>query len=174
MSSPLPILSSDFVLSCSTNHTQAHQVPVIALQAAFLMLPRSLLGSYGKPQDPVQEELLSEVWYQPFQAKLWPRDWRCTKQSTFLFVECKFKAMAVTRFCHLYILSYSKQELYKACTYVIKRSACCSLCTVHFQLTRKHVNSALKKAGLDVSSSSNLVPTFHVIMANPSQKKSCP
>ncbi|KAL1156363.1 hypothetical protein V6Z11_A08G086900 [Gossypium hirsutum] len=30
--------------------------------------------------------------------------------------------MAVTRFCHLYILSYSKQELYKACTYVIKSS----------------------------------------------------
>ncbi|MBA0762870.1 hypothetical protein Gotri_012422 [Gossypium trilobum] len=38
----------------------------------------------------------------------------------------------------------------------------------------KRVNRALKKAGLDVSSSSNLVPTFHVIMANPSQKKSCP
>ncbi|KAB2016292.1 hypothetical protein ERO13_D08G083250v2 [Gossypium hirsutum] len=86
----------------------------------------------------------------------------------------QFKAMAVTRFCHLHILSYSKQELYKACTYVIKRSACCSLCTVHFQSTQKHVNRALKKAGLDVSSSSNLVPTFHVIMANPSQKKSCP
>ncbi|TYJ21775.1 hypothetical protein E1A91_A08G085200v1 [Gossypium mustelinum] len=33
-----------------------------------------------------------------------------------------FKPMAVTRFCHLYILSYSKQELYKACTYVIKSS----------------------------------------------------
>ncbi|KAK5811327.1 hypothetical protein PVK06_026656 [Gossypium arboreum] len=57
---------------------------------------------------------------------------------------------------------------------VMHKSACCSLCTVHFQSTRKHVNSALKKAGLDVSSSSNLVPTFHVIMANPSQKKSCP
>ncbi|MBA0730709.1 hypothetical protein Golax_023348 [Gossypium laxum] len=108
-------------MSCS-------EVLVIALEAAFLMLPRSLLGSYGKPQDPVREELLSEVWYQPFQAKLWSRD----------------------------------------------RSACCSLCTVHFQSTRKHVNRALKKAGLDVSSSSNLVPTFHVIMANPSQKKSCP
>ncbi|XP_039067979.1 INO80 complex subunit D-like isoform X2 [Hibiscus syriacus] len=37
------------------------------------------------------------------------------------FVGCKFKAMALTRFCHLHILSDSKQKLYKACTYVIKR-----------------------------------------------------
>ncbi|KAH1089978.1 hypothetical protein Goshw_019086 [Gossypium schwendimanii] len=96
-----------------------------------------------------------------------------------LFVGCKFKAMALTRFCHLHILSDSKQKLYKACTYVIKsahagpitcgkpilRSAIPSLCTVHFQKTQKHVNRALKKASLNVSSSSKLAPMFHVIVA---------
>ncbi|XWS55438.1 hypothetical protein CRYUN_Cryun09bG0000400 [Craigia yunnanensis] len=96
-----------------------------------------------------------------------------------LFVGCKFKAMALTSFCHLHILSDSKQKLYKACTYVIKsahagpitcgkpilRSTIPSLCTVHFQKAQKHVNRALKKAGLNVSSSSKLAPKFHVIVA---------
>ncbi|XVF76916.1 hypothetical protein PTKIN_Ptkin13bG0305900 [Pterospermum kingtungense] len=96
-----------------------------------------------------------------------------------LFVGCKFKAMALTSFCHLHILSDSKQKLYKACTYVIKsahagpitcgkpilRSTVPSLCTVHFQKAQKHVNRALKKAGLNVSSSTKLAPKFHVIVA---------
>ncbi|XVE76653.1 hypothetical protein DITRI_Ditri12bG0191100 [Diplodiscus trichospermus] len=96
-----------------------------------------------------------------------------------LFVGCKFKAMALTSFCHLHILSDSKQRLYKACTYVIKsahagpitcgkpilRSTIPSLCAVHFQKAQKHVNRALKKAGLNVSSSSKLAPKFHVIVA---------
>ncbi|KAE8697681.1 RNA-binding family protein [Hibiscus syriacus] len=95
------------------------------------------------------------------------------------FVGCKFKAMALTRFCHLHILSDSKQKLYKACTYVIKsahagpitcgkpilRSAVPSLCTAHFQKTQKNVNRALKKANLNVSSLSKLAPMFHVIVA---------
>lgn len=37
------------------------------------------------------------------------------------FVGCKLKAMALTSFCHLHILSDSKQKLYKPCSYVIKR-----------------------------------------------------
>ncbi|XP_022767854.1 INO80 complex subunit D-like [Durio zibethinus] len=96
-----------------------------------------------------------------------------------LFVGCKFKAMALTSFCHLHILSDSKQKLYKACTYVIKsahagpitcgkpilRSTIPSLCAVHFQKAQKHVNRALKKAGLNVSSSSKLASKFHVIVA---------
>ncbi|XWS67333.1 hypothetical protein CRYUN_Cryun05aG0278000 [Craigia yunnanensis] len=96
-----------------------------------------------------------------------------------LFVGCKFKAMALTSFCHLHILSDSKQKLYKACTYVIKsahagpitcgkpilKSTIPSLCTVHFLKAQKHVNRALKKAGLNVSSSSKLAPKFHVIVA---------
>ncbi|XVE97176.1 hypothetical protein REPUB_Repub02eG0288800 [Reevesia pubescens] len=96
-----------------------------------------------------------------------------------LFVGCKFKAMALTSFCHLHILSDSKQKLYKACTYVIKsahagpitcgkpilRSTVPSLCAVHFQKAQKHVNRALKKAGLNVSSSSKLAPKFHVVVA---------
>ena len=37
------------------------------------------------------------------------------------FYGCKLKAMALTSFCHLHILSDSKQQLYKPCDYVIKR-----------------------------------------------------
>ncbi|XP_062144453.1 uncharacterized protein LOC133851858 isoform X2 [Alnus glutinosa] len=73
-----------------------------------------------------------------------------------VFVGCKLKAMPLTSFCHLHILSDSKQKLYKACGYVIK--------SVHFQKAQKHVTRALKKAGLNVSSSSKLAPKFHVIV----------
>lgn len=34
---------------------------------------------------------------------------------------CKSKAMALTRFCQMHILSDAKQKLYKACNYAIKR-----------------------------------------------------
>lgn len=34
---------------------------------------------------------------------------------------CKSKAMALTRFCQMHILSDTKQKLYKACNYAIKR-----------------------------------------------------
>ncbi|CAK7322577.1 unnamed protein product [Dovyalis caffra] len=150
-----------------------------------------------------------------------------------LFVGCKLKAMALTSFCHLHILSDAKQKLYKPCNYVIKRfdlallfslifdcvggvkvsilarfwnrfsvrdlevrvmnhegfirflwfamfssaqagpitcgkpilrSTAPSLCTVHFQKAQKHVTQALRKAGLNVSSSSKLAPKFHVIV----------
>ncbi|XP_062144445.1 uncharacterized protein LOC133851858 isoform X1 [Alnus glutinosa] len=95
-----------------------------------------------------------------------------------VFVGCKLKAMPLTSFCHLHILSDSKQKLYKACGYVIKsaqagpitcgkpilRSTVPSLCSVHFQKAQKHVTRALKKAGLNVSSSSKLAPKFHVIV----------
>ncbi|POO03373.1 KAT8 regulatory NSL complex subunit [Trema orientale] len=95
------------------------------------------------------------------------------------FMGCKLKPMALTTFCHLHILSDSKQKLYKPCNYVIKsaqagpitcgkpilRSTAPSLCSVHFQKAQKHVTRALKKAGLNVSSSSKLAPKFHVIVA---------
>ncbi|KAK2641795.1 hypothetical protein Ddye_023558 [Dipteronia dyeriana] len=95
------------------------------------------------------------------------------------FVGCKLKAMAFTSFCHLHILSDSKQKLYKPCDYVIKsaqagpitcgkpilRSTVPSLCNVHFQKAQKHVTRALKKAGHNVSSSSKLAPKFHVIVS---------
>ncbi|XP_061950414.1 uncharacterized protein LOC133673559 [Populus nigra] len=95
-----------------------------------------------------------------------------------LFVGCKLKAMALTSFCHLHILSDAKQKLYKPCGYVIKsaqagpitcgkpilRSTAPALCTVHFQKAQKHVTQALRKAGLNVSSSSKLAPKFHVIV----------
>lgn len=40
-----------------------------------------------------------------------------------------------------------------------------SLCPIHFQVAQKAVRRALKKAGLNMSSSSKLAPKFHVIIA---------
>ncbi|KAL2249185.1 INO80 complex subunit D-like [Sesamum indicum] len=92
---------------------------------------------------------------------------------------CKAKAMALTRFCHMHILSDAKQKLYKACSFSIKssttgpilcgkpilRSTVPSYCPLHFQKAEKHMVRALKKAGLNVSSTSKLAPKFHVIIA---------
>nr|TKR98723.1 INO80 complex subunit D-like [Populus alba] len=92
-----------------------------------------------------------------------------------LFVGCKLKAMALTSFCHLHILSDAKQKLYKPCGFVIKsaqagpitcgkpilRSTAPALCTVHFQKAQKHVTQALRKAGLNVSSSMYIVRITH-------------
>ncbi|KAK4436094.1 hypothetical protein Salat_0773100 [Sesamum alatum] len=92
---------------------------------------------------------------------------------------CKAKAMALTRFCHMHILSDAKQKLYKACSFSIKssttgpilcgkpilRSTVPSYCSLHFQKAEKHMVRALKKAGLNVSSTSKLAPKFHVIIA---------
>lgn len=47
---------------------------------------------------------------------------------------CKSKAMAMTRFCHPHILSDSKQKLYKACTYAIKRYCVDIFSSVCFRL----------------------------------------
>uniref|UniRef100_A0A5B7BDB2 KAT8 regulatory NSL complex subunit 2 n=1 Tax=Davidia involucrata TaxID=16924 RepID=A0A5B7BDB2_DAVIN len=92
---------------------------------------------------------------------------------------CKLKAMALTRFCHSHILSDAQQKLYRGCNYVTKsspagpifcmkpilRSTVPSLCTLHLQKAEKHVTRALKKAGLNVTSTSKLAPKFHVIVA---------
>ncbi|ESR63253.1 hypothetical protein CICLE_v10013985mg, partial [Citrus x clementina] len=51
------------------------------------------------------------------------------------------------------------------CGKPIIKSTSPALCSVHFQKAQKHVNRALKKAGLNVSSSSKLAPKFHVIVA---------
>ncbi|XP_054805394.1 uncharacterized protein LOC129308335 [Prosopis cineraria] len=95
------------------------------------------------------------------------------------FVGCKLKAMPLTSFCHLHILSDCKQKLYKACNYVIKsaqagpitcgkpilRSTTPSLCNVHFQKAQKHLTRTLKKAGLNNSLACKQAPKFHVIVA---------
>ncbi|PWA45724.1 hypothetical protein CTI12_AA514800 [Artemisia annua] len=92
---------------------------------------------------------------------------------------CKMKAMALTKFCHGHILSDSKQKLYMGCSYVIKSSQAgpiicgkpilkCTvprLCAPHFQKAEKHVARALKKAGLNGSSTNKLAPKVHVIIA---------
>lgn len=92
---------------------------------------------------------------------------------------CKSKAMALTKFCHAHILSDSKQKLYIGCNYVIKssqagpilcgrpilKSTVPSLCATHFQKAEKHVARALKKAGLNATSTSKVAPKFHLIIA---------
>ena len=45
------------------------------------------------------------------------------------------------------------------------RSTVPSLCSIHFQKAQKNVTRALKKAGLNVSTSSKLASNFHVIVA---------
>ncbi|KAL8051929.1 hypothetical protein ABFX02_06G179700 [Erythranthe guttata] len=91
---------------------------------------------------------------------------------------CKAKAMALTRFCLMHILSDSKQKLYKACSFSIKssttgpilcgkpilRSTVPSYCHSHFQKAEKHMARALKKAGLSATSTNKHAPKFHVIV----------
>ncbi|XP_073274490.1 uncharacterized protein [Primulina huaijiensis] len=92
---------------------------------------------------------------------------------------CKAKAMAMTRFCHMHILSDAKQKLYKACNFSIKssttgpilcgkpilRSTVPSYCPIHFQKAEKHMARSLKRAGLHVSSTSKLAPKLHILVA---------
>ncbi|CAA7026479.1 unnamed protein product [Microthlaspi erraticum] len=92
---------------------------------------------------------------------------------------CKSKAMPLTNYCQLHILSDKKQKLYTSCTYVTKRaqskaitcpkptlaSTVPALCNVHFQKAQKDVARALKDAGHNVSSASKLPPKLHDIVA---------
>ncbi|KAL6504016.1 hypothetical protein OROGR_025939 [Orobanche gracilis] len=92
---------------------------------------------------------------------------------------CKAKAMALTRFCHMHIMSDAKQKLYIGCTFSIKssttgpilcgrpllRSTVPTYCSMHFQKAEKHMVRALKKAGLNISSTNKLGPKLHVIVA---------
>ncbi|GFP90077.1 ino80 complex subunit d [Phtheirospermum japonicum] len=92
---------------------------------------------------------------------------------------CKAKAMALTRFCHMHIMSDGKQKLYMGCTFSIKssttgpilcgrpllKSTVPTYCSMHFQKAEKHMVRALKKVGLNVSSTNKLAPKFHVIVA---------
>lgn len=40
-----------------------------------------------------------------------------------------------------------------------------SLCSGHFQLAQEHVIRALRKAGLDITSTTNIAPKLHVVVA---------
>lgn len=51
------------------------------------------------------------------------------------------------------------------CGRPILKSTIPSLCNIHFPKAQKDVKHALKKAGLNVSSSSKLAPKFHVVIA---------
>ncbi|KAL9675670.1 hypothetical protein QQ045_003874 [Rhodiola kirilowii] len=98
---------------------------------------------------------------------------RCAQYS------CKQKAMPMTRFCHLHILSDSKQMLYKGCKHVasksgstahvcakpILRSVTPSFCTYHLQRAEKAVAKSLKKAGLSTNESNRMAPVIHIIGA---------
>ncbi|XP_076923752.1 uncharacterized protein LOC143585985 [Bidens hawaiensis] len=95
-----------------------------------------------------------------------------------VFNGCKMKAMTLTRFCHVHILSDPKQQLYMACEFRLKsahaglvpcgkpvlRSIVPSLCSMHFLKAQQHVVRALRKAGLDITSANKSGPKFHVIV----------
>jgi hypothetical protein len=96
-----------------------------------------------------------------------------------VFQGCKSKPIPLCMFCYNHILSDKRQQLYKACSYVVKsgqtgpttcgkpvlKAAIPSLCTVHFQKAQKQVAHSLKRAGLNTSSSSKLAPKFHLIIS---------
>ncbi|KAK8651015.1 hypothetical protein V6N13_140633 [Hibiscus sabdariffa] len=89
--------------------------------------------------------------------------------------DCKEKAMALTRFCHKHILKDSNQTLYRSCNFPIKSGQICKKpilrsinpphCPVHAQAAEKHLQRALKRAGLNVPSPSKLAPKLHVVVA---------
>ncbi|KAL1559537.1 INO80 complex subunit D-like [Salvia divinorum] len=98
---------------------------------------------------------------------------------------CKAKAMVLTEFCHMHILSDTKQTLYKACTFNIKsissttgpilcgkpilRSIAPSFCPPHIQKAERHMVRALKKSGLNITSTSKLAPKIHMIVVEYTQ-----
>ncbi|KAL3833927.1 hypothetical protein ACJIZ3_008663 [Penstemon smallii] len=91
---------------------------------------------------------------------------------------CKAKAMALTKFCHMHILSDPNQKLYKACSFTIKcsttgpilcrkpilRSADPSYCAFHLQKAEKEKEAALRKVSLNVSSINKLALLFFFIV----------
>ncbi|TYG50018.1 hypothetical protein ES288_D10G142200v1 [Gossypium darwinii] len=89
--------------------------------------------------------------------------------------DCKDKAMALTRFCHKHTLKDTNQMLYRGCNFPIKSGQLCKKpilrsinpphCPVHAQAAEKHLQRALKRAGLNVSSPSKLAPKLHVVVA---------
>ncbi|GFZ14341.1 hypothetical protein Acr_24g0005310 [Actinidia rufa] len=51
------------------------------------------------------------------------------------------------------------------CMKPVLRSTVPSLCPLHLQKAEKHVTRALRKAGLNVTSTSQLAPKYHVVVA---------
>ncbi|ERN20118.1 hypothetical protein AMTRI_Chr06g201610 [Amborella trichopoda] len=95
------------------------------------------------------------------------------------FLGCKAKRMAMAGFCYTHILSDSRQQLYKACSYVVKsvqtgpivcgkpvlKAVVPSLCGIHYEKAEKHIARSLKKAGLNHMPSSNRpAPKFHILI----------
>ncbi|CAF2261533.1 BnaA08g31730D [Brassica napus] len=92
---------------------------------------------------------------------------------------CKSKAMPLTNYCPLHILSDKKQKLYTSCTFVSKKaqskaitcpkptlaSTLPALCNAHFQKAQKDVAKALKDAGYNASSTNKPPPKLHDIVA---------
>ncbi|GKV27945.1 hypothetical protein SLEP1_g37056 [Rubroshorea leprosula] len=89
---------------------------------------------------------------------------------------CKKKAMPLSGFCHSHILADSKQVLYKGCNYPVKSGQICGMpvlrcinppqCATHSQLAERYLVRALRRAGLNVSSSSKVAPKLHIVVAD--------
>ena len=96
-----------------------------------------------------------------------------SKSSNSVFEEavCNFMMLPI-KSCQLFayklIVSFwisSAQQGPILCGRPILKSTIPSLCNIHFPKAQKDVKHALKKAGLNVSSSSKLAPKFHVVIA---------
>ncbi|XP_020228698.1 INO80 complex subunit D [Cajanus cajan] len=95
------------------------------------------------------------------------------------FSGCKSRAMALTMYCHLHILSDSKQKLYQGCRTVAKnlttgpsfcnkpalRSVVPPACPNHYQYGEKCLARALRRAGLGNTIPTNRKLKFHVIVS---------
>lgn len=94
-----------------------------------------------------------------------------------LFNNCNQKAMTLTKFCKDHILSDSKQQLYRPCEFYLKsahglvpcgkpvlRSTVPCYCSIHFLKAQQHVYRALRKAGLNITSTNKFAPKMHVIV----------
>ncbi|XP_021772288.1 uncharacterized protein LOC110736387 [Chenopodium quinoa] len=93
---------------------------------------------------------------------------------------CGGKAMALTRFCILHIMSDSKQVLYKKCKYPQLRdggrigSLLCNkailsattptLCQRHALDAKRHISQALKKGGVSAALSNKAATKFHLVI----------
>lgn len=91
--------------------------------------------------------------YHTMNVKMVCYEWRCESIDFPLIIRFPWLAM------------YSSAQAGPiTCGKPILKSTVPSLCTIHVQKAQKHVTQALRKAGLNVSSSSKLAPKFHVIV----------
>lgn len=93
----------------------------------------------------------------------WPtKRWLC---NLYIFcIENMISCLQNISWLNICIL-YSSATGPTLCMKPILRSTVPSLCPLHLEKAEKHVTRALRKAGLNVTSTSKLAPKFHVVVA---------